>query len=353
MSFYFHTRRPFATCLAVCGAGVGTFVYAPFGEYLLNTFGWKGALLIESAIILNGAVFGALLRPLEPAKTQKLSENSEEDVKALVKESVSNGKSAHSNGGSKANGHGVNYGVNGNGKAGNKIKIIVSGEDSPPPYTSISNGTDGGKKNVLFTNKDANRLNIVKSADSAGSRKSLSAGDIRVAVKQGGKRKTSSKPDIAPTSADKEGGETQGRRRSRTSSISSNDKYSRPLYRKDIFLSGSILHVPEFRSTPNVSAYINEVTVVPGGGMIAEEYEDDVEGGMGGKMSFRRRMKTATDAIKMMLNLGLFADPIFIVACAANVLAMFALFLPFIFIVQLAESKGVSEGSILLSVIGQ
>lgn len=351
MTYYFHKRRALATGLAVCGAGVGTFVYAPFGEYLLNTFGWKGALLIESAIILNGAVFGALLRPLEPAKNLKSSENSEEDVKALVKESVSNVKTAHSNGGSKANGHGVNYGVNGNGKAGHDIKIIVSGEDSPPPYTSIGNGTNECKKSVLFTNKDANRLNIVKSADSAGSRKSLSAGDIRVAVKQGGKRKTSSKPDIAPTSAEK-GGETQGRRRSRTSSVSSNDKYSRPLYRKDIFLSGSILHVPEFRSTPNVSAYISEVTVVPGGGTIAEEYEGDVEGRVGGKMSLRRRMKTATDAIKMMLNLGLFADPIFIVACAANVLAMFALFLPFIFIVQLAESKDVKEGSILLSVIG-
>lgn len=51
--------------IAVCGSGVGAFVFAPFCQLLLNIFEWKGALIIISAMALNCAVFGALMRPLK------------------------------------------------------------------------------------------------------------------------------------------------------------------------------------------------------------------------------------------------------------------------------------------------
>lgn len=65
VAFYFEDRRALATGLSVCGSGIGTFVLAPLTEYLLNVYGWRGTLVIWSGIILNLAVFGALLRPLE------------------------------------------------------------------------------------------------------------------------------------------------------------------------------------------------------------------------------------------------------------------------------------------------
>jgi len=41
------------------------------------------------------------------------------------------------------------------------------------------------------------------------------------------------------------------------------DDFARPLYRRDIFYSGSVLHVDEFRSVPDVHTYVKTVTSVP------------------------------------------------------------------------------------------
>jgi len=41
VSFYFDKRRALATGLAVCGSGVGTFVLAPFFNFIVSEYGWK------------------------------------------------------------------------------------------------------------------------------------------------------------------------------------------------------------------------------------------------------------------------------------------------------------------------
>lgn len=64
VGFYFEKRRAFATGIAVCGSGIGAFVFAPLCDRLLATYGWKGATWIIAGIVLNGVVVGALFRPL-------------------------------------------------------------------------------------------------------------------------------------------------------------------------------------------------------------------------------------------------------------------------------------------------
>lgn len=65
VGYYFETRRSLATGIAVCGSGVGTFSFAPLATILLNHFGsWQNANLLLAGLILNCAVFGALMRPL-------------------------------------------------------------------------------------------------------------------------------------------------------------------------------------------------------------------------------------------------------------------------------------------------
>jgi hypothetical protein len=65
VGYYFETRRSLATGIAVCGSGVGTFSFAPLASILLNYFGsWQNANLLLAGLILNCAVFGALMRPL-------------------------------------------------------------------------------------------------------------------------------------------------------------------------------------------------------------------------------------------------------------------------------------------------
>lgn len=46
--FYFERWRAMATGIAVCGSGIGTFLMAPVCEALINSFGWKGMLLVQS-----------------------------------------------------------------------------------------------------------------------------------------------------------------------------------------------------------------------------------------------------------------------------------------------------------------
>ena len=70
VGFYFEKCRAFATGIAVCGSGIGTFVFAPFGERLLSIYGWRGAIWIVAGIYLNGAVAGALFRPLKQIKDE-------------------------------------------------------------------------------------------------------------------------------------------------------------------------------------------------------------------------------------------------------------------------------------------
>lgn len=43
---YFSQKRATATGIAVCGSGLGAFVFAPLVQYLLQYYAWRGALLI-------------------------------------------------------------------------------------------------------------------------------------------------------------------------------------------------------------------------------------------------------------------------------------------------------------------
>lgn len=65
VGYYFDTKRSLATGIAVCGSGVGTFAFPPLASYLLNKYNsWQSANIILAGLILNGVVFGSLMRPL-------------------------------------------------------------------------------------------------------------------------------------------------------------------------------------------------------------------------------------------------------------------------------------------------
>lgn len=60
-------RRPLANGLAMAGSPVFLCCLAPFNQYLQDTFGWRGSLLIIGGLILNCCVAGSLMRPVEAA----------------------------------------------------------------------------------------------------------------------------------------------------------------------------------------------------------------------------------------------------------------------------------------------
>ena len=64
VAYYFEKQRSFATGIAVAGSGIGTFVFAPMTEYLIQEYTWRGAVVIIGGIMLNIMVCGAVFRPL-------------------------------------------------------------------------------------------------------------------------------------------------------------------------------------------------------------------------------------------------------------------------------------------------
>ena len=63
MAHYFSKRRALANGIAVGGAGVGNLLLPPIMRLCLDTYSYKGSLLILSGLMLNVCISGFLLRP--------------------------------------------------------------------------------------------------------------------------------------------------------------------------------------------------------------------------------------------------------------------------------------------------
>lgn len=64
VGLYFDKRRPIANAVSSAGECVLTFVFMPLSQWLIDSYSWRGAMLILGGLQLNLCVCGALLRPL-------------------------------------------------------------------------------------------------------------------------------------------------------------------------------------------------------------------------------------------------------------------------------------------------
>ncbi|XP_058465546.1 monocarboxylate transporter 14 isoform X2 [Malaya genurostris] len=79
IAFWFDKRRTFATGIGASGTGIGTFLYAPFTQWLIEIFGWRGTTLILAGTLFNICVMGALMRDpdwmIEESKLESRSQS--------------------------------------------------------------------------------------------------------------------------------------------------------------------------------------------------------------------------------------------------------------------------------------
>ncbi|KAF2350732.1 Major facilitator superfamily [Trinorchestia longiramus] len=68
VAFYFEKKRSLATGIAVAGSGIGTFIFAPFIQHLIENWGWRGSLIILAGVFLNMCVCGMVMRDLQWTK---------------------------------------------------------------------------------------------------------------------------------------------------------------------------------------------------------------------------------------------------------------------------------------------
>uniref|UniRef100_A0A3B4ZUI9 Monocarboxylate transporter 2-like n=1 Tax=Stegastes partitus TaxID=144197 RepID=A0A3B4ZUI9_9TELE len=79
LGLYFEKRRPMANALSSSGECILTFVLTPLFQLLIDSFSWRGALLILAGLQLNLCVCGMLLRPLKAEDELKPGREGEKD----------------------------------------------------------------------------------------------------------------------------------------------------------------------------------------------------------------------------------------------------------------------------------
>uniref|UniRef100_A0A3B4AWE9 Major facilitator superfamily (MFS) profile domain-containing protein n=1 Tax=Periophthalmus magnuspinnatus TaxID=409849 RepID=A0A3B4AWE9_9GOBI len=65
VGLYFDRKRPVANALSSAGECILTFIFTPLSQWLIDSYSWRGAMLILGGLQLNLCVCGAMLRPLK------------------------------------------------------------------------------------------------------------------------------------------------------------------------------------------------------------------------------------------------------------------------------------------------
>lgn len=85
---WFDKRRTFATGIGASGTGIGTFLYAPLTQYLLESYGWRGTCLILAGTLFNICVCGCLMLDPEWLTESNKLESRSQSMKTFSNSSV-------------------------------------------------------------------------------------------------------------------------------------------------------------------------------------------------------------------------------------------------------------------------
>uniref|UniRef100_A0A6A7FZE8 Monocarboxylate transporter 14 n=1 Tax=Hirondellea gigas TaxID=1518452 RepID=A0A6A7FZE8_9CRUS len=309
VSVYFEKKRSFAIGIAVCGSGLGTFVYSPMVEFLINTYNWKGALIVISGLVLNCVFFGALFRPLEDnfPRQRRPQSTAQHSVEKYFPDTVQNNKVP-------------------------RIQMSGGDQDLRQNFSEMSLATRilgrrRGSRTLVTGSIAAEDLDIqrIKSHGHLNpTLASLKQSDVM--------RMTVSQPLVFPKPED-------GRSPSPSKWAGSQ---SGLLHRKDIFYRGSLLNIPEYKRNP--SCYRESVRRTDED----EDYMESKDKGCG------RCSKETRETLRSLTDFGLLTDPIFQLFALSNFLTSIGFYAPYIFIVDRALDLGIESARTvtLLSVLG-
>ncbi|KAJ8674039.1 hypothetical protein QAD02_005301 [Eretmocerus hayati] len=129
----------------------------------------------------------------------------------------------------------------------------------------------------------------------------------------------------------------------------------RPLSRKDIFYSGSVLHLPEYQSQKSLANYRQSVISLPKSMRGVDKQDGDIERAPQQSLCPCFELpESFKEALGTMMDMSLLKDPVFLLICISNVFGMAGLYIPFFLLVDAAAAQGIEKqsGSFLISVIG-
>ncbi|XP_045485559.1 monocarboxylate transporter 4 isoform X1 [Pieris rapae] len=386
VGYYFESRRSLATGIAVCGSGVGTFSFAPLATILLQEFGsWQSANLLLAGLILNCAIFGALMRPLVYPKSsgekpllQRMAEEKRMQMERgsiggsyfvvqLPDGTMEKRMKAPLN---------IDPGVHSslNLEALARVPTLPNMPNVPtvPTLPTITEARvpdevkEKKGENGATPNSQAISRNVSSPAFSAQAPGLPKNGSVPFFDRQ---RKQSTgdrsdndrfKPSLAAIKATSKtsiashlrADDAEGVYNSKLSVAAPKEpsRMVRPMSRKDIFYSGSVLNLPQYQSQKSLQGYRNSVLSLPQSrqtGDLERQEQYDLCPCLGLPASFK-------SALSSMLDVSLLRDPAFMMIGVSNVFGMAGLYVPFVYIVDAAVMNKVDESkaSFLLSIIG-
>lgn len=409
IGFYFEKWRALATGLAMCGSGVGTIIFAPLSNYLLEAFGWRQTMLWQGAIIVSCVIFGIAFRPIQPITLAVSEDTAPEDEKLKLKlniKSKTNGQngsqhhhhhhhqyqqhksqftrnafskplpegrfaysmpnSAHNTYiGSAPKNHyptaaEVFKGMNlerrpsGASNKGIEMKNIRKSQPTTPNgtvegnvmmisgsgtigNTNTGNGSSAGPLGVISASQHQQMMNFNHHLN-----KELSTvGENEEETENENLLTPQTKVIVEPARRNTVSGRRSQDHGGRRSNVGSQEAITRPMYRDDIFFSGSLTRIPQYQSQTSL-AYHMSVTRLP---TKQEELEEQEKGCHLCPEAVRRTLST-------MLDTSLLKSPSFMLLAFSGFLTMMGFFVPFAFLAPRAELAGMDSGAALAVISG-
>lgn len=345
IGYYFEKWRALATGIALCGSGVGTMIFAPLTDYLSTNYGWRNTLGIQALIILSCSVYGLAFRPIQPiqlAIAEGEEEKNQENGNSLpekprlltiTQKPLPDGRFAYSVPNSAHNTYtgatpkhhyptaseifrGVNFErrLSGTTGKGTELKSLRKVQPTTP----------NGETHPIY--------NINKELTTVGENEEDAEGQNLLET------------EIKPVSMQARRHTVSGRRpidllKKANAKHHEPHHNTRPMYRDDIFFTGSLVRIPQYTSQSSL-CYHMSVTRLPTKRDILEERQ--------------RGCKLCPEAVRRalstMLDTSLLKSPSFMLLSISGFLTMMGFFVPFIFVARRAIMAGMDDNSALLIV---
>uniref|UniRef100_A0A2M4CUA9 Putative monocarboxylate transporter n=1 Tax=Anopheles darlingi TaxID=43151 RepID=A0A2M4CUA9_ANODA len=400
VGYYFETKRSLATGIAVCGSGFGTFAFAPLANMLLANFDWKNSNLILAGLILNCAIFGAMMRPLTYPKEDK--------VKPLMQRMYEEKRLQMERGSIGGSYFMVQLP---DGTMEKRLKAPLNADPGVHSSLALDQLAQQGGMHPVATLPTISEFKTPEQNGSSGSSSESSQIEMKKPLNK--KRNTNSesdateygtdnmprnasqpaftshqsgipkngsvptfdrvrkhstgerfKPSLAAIKASSRGdvgsnGDDDASMFTSKASLKADRSIMvRPLSRKDIFYSGSVTNLKEYQSQKSLTNYRNSVVSLT---KFEKEHRndvrDDVEKGREEQYDLCPCLAlpdSFKNAIAAMMDVSLLRDPVFMMIGVSNIFGMAGLYVPFVYLVDAAVLDGIDQNSasFLISIIG-
>ena len=342
VGYYFEKHRAVATGIACSGAGIGILILAAVASALLYHFDWKNAMLIMAGFPLQCLLLGGLMRPLDYRSHQ-----SSDDSEANLITTSPSGDGVPDT--AKSPQQGINRNIGELSKSahpaifGSYDLTLKAGSWDPQNELGEGSCQNGSLKNEflkgrLLTAEVTSSCHEIPVKSQQHSKLQMKANLLH--PEHGDNRAKSCHNLSHHTKGDAEFAKNHHSRPHRKD-------FDKPLLRKDIFYSGSIYNLPEYKSNPSLHSYLASITKVPA----SDETSDDADS----KSRCPCISESASETLKEMLDFGICSNPYFLILAAGSLFIQLAYYVPIMFIGEYAMSLGISpvRAASLISVMGE